>query len=116
MRDVSSNDSEKEIEELESEDEELESVDEELESDDEELESDDEILELDDDVVVKIPLQFEREGELYEIQAVTLASDRATSTVDYSGYFENLQVCLSTLIAMNLAFAMVVCFLLGVKK
>lgn len=116
MRDVSSNDSEKEIEELESEDEELESVDEELESDDEELESEDEILELDDDVVVKIPLQFEREGELYEIQAVTLASDRATSTVDYTGYFETVTTIMCLILAFNLGIGIVICFILGAKK
>lgn len=114
MRDVSSNDSEKEIEELESEDEELESVDDELESEDEELESEDDFES--DEEIVTIPLQFERDGERYEIQAITLSSDRATSTIDYTGYFEIIQSFLFIIVAMNLGFAIVISFILGVKK
>ncbi len=96
MADVSSNDSFDEIED--------ESI---IESDDE-LESDEEI--------VTIPLEFERDGEKYEIQAITLASDRATSSVDYTGYFENITTLLFIVISIQIAFGMVLCFLLGVKK
>jgi len=104
MADVSSNDSFDEIED--------ESV---IESEDEsEIESDDEFES--DEEIVTIPLEFERDGEKYEIQAITLASDRATSSVDYTGYFENITVLLFIVISVQIAFGMVLCFLLGVKK
>lgn len=108
MSDVSSNDFENEIEEVES-------VVDESESEDDDFESEEIVFESEDELVT-IPLQFEHEGERYEIQAVTLASDRATSTVDYSMYFENITTVLFLIVSLNLAVGMVICFLLGVKK
>lgn len=108
MADVSSNDSfDESLDEIEEESV-IESEDESENESEDEFESDEEI--------VTIPLEFERDGEKYEIQAITLASDRATSSVDYTGYFENITTLLFIVISVQIAFGMVLCFLLGVKK
>lgn len=51
-----------------------------------------------------------------DYEATTLSSDRATGTIDYSGYFENFTVLLIFLLACNIALGLVISFILGVKK
>lgn len=51
-----------------------------------------------------------------DYEASTLASDRASSTVDYSGYFENITVLLIFILVSIIGFGLSVSFILGVKK
>lgn len=111
---IVSEDDESEIdEEISESDVETESQDE--ESEDEVIESEDEVIESDEDVV-SVPLQFVHEGERYELQAVSLAADRASSTIDYTSYLESFQIGLFLLICCVLGVGISISFILGVKK
>lgn len=59
---------------------------------------------------------FSSDDMRVDYEASTLSSDRATSSVDYSGYFENISTLLIFILVSIIGFGLSVSFILGVKK
>ena len=51
-----------------------------------------------------------------EMESSVLVSDRASSSVDYSGYLENISTLLIFILVAIIGFGLSVSFILGVKK
>lgn len=59
---------------------------------------------------------FSSDDMRVDYEASTLSSDRASSSVDYSGYLENITVLLIFILVSIIGFGLSVSFILGVKK